>query len=155
MSRVIHTSKSLLTNFDLARYLEKMQIINLSGLYNVSPQISLTDVEILSEKGFEKIICNRPDFEVPPNLQSSVIEKSALEIGLSFEYHPLTFENMNAENIEKQMALIKESERPVLAYCTSGTRCAAIWALGQIGKMSKDEILKTTLESGYNLEGLL
>ena len=62
---------------------------------------------------------------------------------------------MNAENIEKQMDFINKSERPVLAYCTSGTRCAAIWALGQIGKMSKDEILKTALESGYNLEGLL
>ena len=132
-----------------------MQIVNISGLYNVSPQISLTDVEILSEKGFEKIICNRPDFEVPPNFQSSVIEKSALEIGLSFEYHPLTFENMNTENIEKQMSFIKKSKRPVLAYCTSGTRCAAIWALGQIGKMPKNKILKTTLESGYNLEGLL
>ena len=132
-----------------------MQIVNISGLYNVSPQISLTDVEILSEKGFEKIICNRPDFEVPPNFQSSVIEKSALEIGLSFEYHPLTFENMNTENIEKQMSFIKKSKRPVLAYCTSGTRCAAIWALGQIGKMPKNEILKTTLESGYNFEGLL
>ena len=132
-----------------------MQINNLSGLYNVSPQISVTDLEFLSENGFGKIICNRPDFEVPPSFRSNVIEKVATEIGLSFEYHPLTFENMNAENIEKQMAFIKESERPVLAYCTSGTRCAAIWALGQIGKMSKDEILKTTLESGYNLQGLL
>ena len=132
-----------------------MQINNLSGLYNVSPQISVTDLEFLSENGFGKIICNRPDFEVPPSFQSNVIKKVATEIGLSFEYHPLTFENMNAENIEKQMAFIKESERPVLAYCTSGTRCAAIWALGQIGKMSKDEILKTTLESGYNLQGLL
>ena len=132
-----------------------MQIANISGLYHVSPQISLSDVELLSEKGFEKIICNRPDFEVPPNLQSSVIEKSSLEIGLSFEYHPLTFENINTETIEKQMSLIKKSKRPVLAYCTSGTRCAAIWALGQTGKMSKDEILKATRECGYNLEGLL
>ena len=132
-----------------------MQIANISGLYHVSPQISLTDVEFLSEKGFEKIICNRPDFEVPINIQSNVIEKVAKKIGLSFEYHPLTFENMNTENIEKQMAFINESKGPILAYCTSGTRCAAIWALGQIGKMSKDEILKTTLQSGYNLEGLL
>ena len=132
-----------------------MQIVNISGLYNVSPQISLTDVEILSEKGFGKIICNRPDFEVHPNIQSSLIEKVAVETGILFEYHPLTFENMNAENIEKQMCFINESEHPVLAYCTSGTRCAAIWALGQVGQMSKDEILKTTQESGYNLEGLL
>ena len=132
-----------------------MQIVNISGLYNVSPQISSTDIEILSENGFEKIICNRPDFEVHPNIQSNLMKKVAIEMGISFEYHPLTFENMNAENIGKQMDFINESERPVLAYCTSGTRCAAIWALGQIGKMSKDKILKTTLESGYNLEGLL
>ena len=132
-----------------------MQINNVSGIYNVSPQISVTDLEFLSENGFGKIICNRPDFEVPPSFQSNVIKKVATEIGLSFEYHPLTFENMNAENIEKQMSFIKESKRPVLAYCTSGTRCAAVWALGQIGKMPKDEILKTTRESGYNLEGLL
>ena len=132
-----------------------MQITNISGLYNVSPQISIVDIEFLSEKGFEKIICNRPDFEVPPNFQSNLIEKVATEIGLLFEYHPLTFENMHAENIEKQMAFIEESKSPVLAYCTSGTRSAAIWALGQIGKMPKDEILKTTLASGYNLEGLL
>ena len=132
-----------------------MQINNVSGLYNVSPQISVTDLEFLSENGFGKIICNRPDFEVPPSFQSNGIKKVATEIGLSFEYHPLTFENINTETIEKQMSLIKKSKRPVLAYCTSGTRSVAIWALGQIGKMSKDEILKTALESGYNLEGLL
>ena len=132
-----------------------MQINNVSGLYSVSPQISVTDLEFLSEKGFGKIICNRPDFEVPPSLQSNVIEKIATEMGLLFEYHPLTFGNMYAENIEKQMSFIEGSKSPVLAYCTSGTRSVAIWALGQIGKMSKDEILKTALESGYNLEGLL
>jgi uncharacterized protein (TIGR01244 family) len=132
-----------------------MQISNIYELYYVSPQITLMDMESLLKKGFKKIICNRPDFEVPPNIQSNVIAKSALEIGISFEYHPLTFENMYAENIEKQMAFIEESESPVLAYCTSGTRSAAIWALGQTGKMSRGEILKTTLAGGYNLEGLL
>ena len=132
-----------------------MQINNIYELYYVSPQITLIDIKFLFNKGFEKIICNRPDFEVSPNIQSNVIKKAATEIGISFEYHPLTFENMYAENIEKQMTFIEESKSPVLAYCTSGTRSAAIWALGQIGKMPKDEILKTTLASGYNLEGLL
>ena len=51
-----------------------MQINNVSGLYNVSPQISVTDLEFLSENGFGKIICNRPDFEVPQSFQSNVIQ---------------------------------------------------------------------------------
>ena len=73
-----------------------MQINNIYELYYVSPQITLIDIEFLFNKGFEKIICNRPDFEVSPSIQSNVIKKAATEIGISFEYHPLTFENMYA-----------------------------------------------------------
>ena len=131
-----------------------MNIINISGLYNVSPQILPSDVLTLSEKGFEKIICNRPDFEVPPDLQSKEIEKVAKEVGILFEYHPLTHDTMHGHNIEKQMEFADACKNPVLAYCASGTRCTVVWALGQIGKMPKDEILATTLRSGYNLTGL-
>ena len=131
-----------------------MNIINISGLYNVSPQILPADVITLSEKGFEKVICNRPDFEVPPDLQSKEIEKVAKEVGILFEYHPLTHDTMHGHNIEKQMKLADTCKNPVLAYCASGARCTVVWALGQIGKMPKDEILATTLRSGYNLTGL-
>jgi len=46
-----------------------MNIINIHEIYNVSPQIRPSDVVTLSEAGFEKVICNRPDFEVPPEIQ--------------------------------------------------------------------------------------
>ena len=131
-----------------------MNIINISGLYNVSPQILPSDVITLSEKGFEKVICNRPDFEVPPDLQSKEIEKIAKEVGILFEYHPLTHDTMHGHNIEKQMEFADACKNPVLAYCASGTRCTVVWALGQIGKMPEEQILKTTLDSGYNLAGL-
>ena len=114
-----------------------MNIINISGLYNVSPQILPSDVITLSEKGFEKVICNRPDFEVPPDLQSKEIEKVAEEVGILFEYHPLTHDTMHGHNIEKQMKFADACKNPVLAYCASGTRCTVVWALGQIGKMPK------------------
>ena len=131
-----------------------MNIINISGLYNVSPQIQPSDVISLSEKGFEKVICNRPDFEVPPDVQSKEIEKGAKEVGILFEYHPLTHDTMNAHNIEHQMELVDNCTNSVMAYCASGTRCTVAWALGQVGKMPKDAILETALKSGYDLTGL-
>ena len=131
-----------------------MNIINISGLYNVSPQILPSHVKTLSEKGFEKVICNRPDLEVPADLQSQVIENAARQAGLLFEYHPLTHDTMYHENIEKQMEFVDACKHPVLAYCASGTRCTVAWALAQVGKMSKDEILKTTRMAGYNLDGI-
>ena len=133
---------------------KEMHIINVHGLYNVSPQILPADVVTLSEASFEKIICNRPDFEVPPEIQSKEIEKVAKELGILFEYHPLTHDTMNAHNIEKQMELVDNCANSVLAYCASGTRCTVAWALGQVEKMSKDEILKTTRMAGYNLDGI-
>jgi uncharacterized protein (TIGR01244 family) len=133
---------------------KEMHIINVHGLYNVSPQILPADVVTLSEASFEKIICNRPDFEVPPEIQSKEIEKVAKELGILFEYHPLTHDTMNAHNIEKQMELVDNCANSVLAYCASGTRCTVAWALGQVGKMPKDVILETALKSGYDLTGL-
>ena len=131
-----------------------MNIINIYEIYNVAPQILPSDFITLSEKGFEKVICNRPDFEVPPEIQSKEIEKVAKEFGILFEYHPLTHDTMNAHNVEKQMEFLDNCTNSVLAYCASGTRCTVAWALGQIGKMPEDQILKTTLDSGYNLAGL-
>ena len=131
-----------------------MNIINIYEIYNVSPQILPSDFITLSEKGFEKVICNRPDFEVPPEIQSNEIEKVAKEYGILFEYHPLTHDTMYYENIEKQMEFVDACKSPVLAYCASGTRCTVAWALAQVGKMSKVEILKTTRMAGYNLDGI-
>ena len=131
-----------------------MNILNIHEIYNVSPQIHPSDVITLSEAGFEKVICNRPDFEVPPEIQSKEIEKVAKECGILFEYHPLTHDTMNAHNIKKQMGFLDNCTNSVLAYCASGTRCTVAWALGQVGKMPKDAILETALKSGYDLTGL-
>ena len=131
-----------------------MNIINIHEIYNVSPQIHPSDVITLSEAGFEKVICNRPDFEVPPEIQSKEIEKVAKECGILFEYHPLTHDTMNAHNIKKQMGFLDNCTNSVLAYCASGTRCTVAWALGQVGKMPMDAILETALKSGYDLTGL-
>jgi len=93
-----------------------MNIINIHEIYNVSPQIRPSDVVTLSEAGFEKVICNRPDFEVPPEIQSKEIEKVAKVCGILFEYHPLTHDTMNAHNIEKQMEFLDNCTNSVLAY---------------------------------------
>ena len=115
-----------------------MNIINISGLYNVSPQILPLDIITLSEKGFEKVICNRPDFEVPPDLQSKEIEKVAKEVGILFEYHPLTHDTMHSHNIEKQMEFADACKNPVLAYCASGTRCTVVWAFTSVARRLED-----------------
>lgn len=122
--------------------------------YHVSPQISIEDVPALKEAGVVCVICNRPDAEVPPSHQAQAIGDAVRAAGMAFHALPLTHQTMTPDNVARQQSLIAEADGPVLAYCASGTRCSVIWALGQAGERSVDDILESTARAGYDLAGL-
>ncbi len=131
-----------------------VQPIKVSQNYHVSPQIEIADIKKLADAGFTKIICNRPNEEIPAQLHSDYMAIAAKTAGISFDILSLTHQAMTPENIAKQAELIQTASGPVLAYCASGMRCTVIWALGEAGKMSVDDIIQTALKAGYNIEGL-
>lgn len=131
-----------------------MNIRRLTEKYSVSPQIAPEDMAAIREAGFAKIICNRPDAEIPPDLQASAMAEAAAAAGIPFEVLPLTHQTMTPGNVARQMSMVNEADGPVLAYCASGTRCSVVWALGQAGTMPVDDILATTTRAGYDLSGL-
>jgi uncharacterized protein (TIGR01244 family) len=131
-----------------------MQFRRLSPRYHVSPQIAPEDLPAIAAAGFATVICNRPDTEVPASHQADAIDRAVRAAGLRFEVLELTHQTMTQQNIARQQEIIAASEGPVLAYCASGTRSSVIWALGQAGRMTADDILATTTAAGYQLEGL-
>ena len=131
-----------------------MDIRQITPRYSVTPQIDLEDLAAIKDAGFVRVVCNRPDAEIPPSHHGAVIEAAAKELGLEFFILPLTHQTMTPDNIAKQMGYIQDADGPVLAYCASGTRCTVIWALGQAGQLSADEILSTAAKAGYQLEQL-
>lgn len=131
-----------------------MDIRQVTPRYHVSPQISAEEVADLKAAGITRIICNRPDAEVPPTHRAEAIGAAAEAAGLEFEVLPLTHQTMTPENIARQIEMVDGAPGPVLAYCASGTRCTVIWALGMAGEMPVDEILATAAKAGYDLSGL-
>jgi len=131
-----------------------MDMRQITPTYFVAPQIEAGDIPELAASGFSRIICNRPDSEVPPSQQHEAIEAAASEAGLEFVYHPLTHTTMTAANIARQRELAATAKGSVLAYCASGTRCSVAWALTQAEDLSSDEILAATASAGYDLAGL-
>ncbi|WP_120633354.1 TIGR01244 family sulfur transferase [Ruegeria sp. EL01] len=131
-----------------------MEIRPITPRYSVSPQITVEDVPAIAEAGFVKVICNRPNMEVPANMQSDAIGDAVRAAGLEYEVLELTHQTMTPENVTLQRDLAERCSGPVLAYCASGTRCSVVWALGQCDSMSTDEILNATTKAGYQLEGL-
>lgn len=123
--------------------------------YHVSPQIEPHQIAEIAEKGFVKIICNRPDIEVPDSYSSSLMAKLAREAGIDFEVLELTHQTMTLENVKKQRAFFIDVNGPVLAYCASGTRCSVIWAMGEaVSGTEISVILEKTQSAGYDLKGL-
>lgn len=131
-----------------------MDIRQISPAYAVSPQIEVSDIDLIKEAGFQTIICNRPDAEVPPAQQAAAIRAAAEKAGLSFTINPVTHQTLNMDMVAAQSAAMAAATGPTLAYCASGTRSSIVWSLGQAGKLPTDEIIAATTNAGYDLQGL-
>lgn len=131
-----------------------MDIRQLTPQYFVSPQINPTDMDALVAAGITRILCNRPDTEVPPSHAAAAIRAAALEAGLSFEEQPLTHQSMVPEVIAQNRALGADSGEVTLAYCASGTRSTIAWALGQAGQMEPDAIIAAARAGGYDISNM-
>lgn len=131
-----------------------MDIRQLTPRYYVAPQISPDQMGALKEAGITRILCNRPDGEVPPTLQAAAIQAAAEAAGLTFAAQPLTHQTMNEENVERNHAIGAGLEGVTLAYCASGTRSCIAWALAHASLMSPDEILSAAQAAGYDLENI-
>jgi uncharacterized protein (TIGR01244 family) len=53
--------------------------------------------------------------------------EAARAVGLNVEYQPVVSGGMTAEDVVRFKELLDTMPAPVLAYCRSGTRCAALY----------------------------
>lgn len=131
-----------------------MDIRQLTPRYFVAPQISPQDMAAYKEAGITRILCNRPDEEVPASLGAAAMQAAAEAAGLEFAAQPLTHATMTEENVTRNREIGVEKEGVTLAYCASGTRSTIAWALGQAGKQPADDIIKAAQSAGYDLENM-
>lgn len=131
-----------------------MDIRPITDSYAVSPQIAPADVAAIKAAGYVTVICNRPDAEVPPELQAAAVRAAVEAAGLAFVENPLSHGSLTQEIIDRQGAAIAAAKGPVFAYCASGNRCSILWALSQAGSRPVDELIGLPARFGYQLAGL-
>lgn len=131
-----------------------MDIRYLSPDYAVSPQIEPSDVARLKEAGFTTVICNRPDEEIPADLQTDAMRAAVETAGMVFVGNPISKGGLSDDNIARQAAAMAAAAGPVFAYCASGNRSSIAWALSQAGRQSTDALIGAAAQHGYQLEPL-
>lgn len=130
-----------------------LDIREVTETYAVSPQIAPEDMAAIRERGFTTVICNRPDAENPPELQTAAMAAAAEAAGLRFVENPFAA-GLDLSIIDRQRTAVAAADGPVLAYCRSGTRSATVWALAEAGQRPTDDILRATATAGYPMDGM-
>ncbi len=120
----------------------------------VLPQIDPADATTLAQQGFKTIINNRPDNEEPGQPSIAEVQQAAEAAGLAYKSQPVVSGAITFNDVADFKALIDAAEKPVLAFCRSGTRSTMLWAMANAGKIPTAAIMASAAAAGYNLEGL-
>tara|TARA_Y100000385_G_scaffold184496_1_gene190544 strand:+ start:55 stop:474 length:420 start_codon:yes stop_codon:yes gene_type:complete len=127
----------------------------LSDQFYVGPQIEIDDVEDLQISGIKSVICMRPDGEGPSQPVFEALKTQAASLELTAHYLPIVPSQISNAQIAEFADMVTKSPGPIFAYCRSGMRATALWALhqAQIGQPVHD-ILSATKSAGYDLTAL-
>jgi len=126
-------------------------IRRVTGDFAVAPQLTLADFAEVKRLGFQHVINNRPDGEVPGQPTSAEAEAAVKALGLTYVHAPFV-----GPPTQEAVDAAAKAAGPTLAYCRSGTRSVTAWAISQAqtGRMSADDIVKAAEGAGYNLHPL-
>jgi len=131
-----------------------MIIRKLTDEVSVAEQIAITDIIKIKALGFNTIVNNRPDGEIPNQPTSEEMKAATLAAGLEYFYIPMGREGASEQLINDTKKVLKNNSGATLCYCRTGNRSTILWALSQSDKLDKDEIIKIADAAGYDIYGL-
>lgn len=131
-----------------------MPFKTLTPALSVSPQLYAADIERAVHEGFAAIISNRPDGEEPGQPTAAAMAALAEAHGMAFAHIPVVAGAISDGDVAQMMAAMARLDGPVLAFCRTGTRSTALWALSQVGAIPAESIIATAASAGYDLASL-
>ncbi|MBS8239089.1 TIGR01244 family phosphatase [Marinobacter lipolyticus] len=131
-----------------------MELRKIDDQITVAPQISVEDVAEIARLGFRTLVANRPDQEEPGQPAMSEIEQAAKAQGLEWIYLPVASGHITDDDVDRFAPMIQQAEKPVLAFCRSGTRCTVLWALSAARTTPATDIVSKARNAGYDISGL-
>lgn len=133
-----------------------MQIKEITDTYGVSGQITPEDIPAIKAAGYGTVICNRPDAEVPAELNAAAMRQAVEAAGLTFVENPFSHAAFSMDIVDRQMETLGAADGPVFAYCASGNRCTVLWSIGQVkaGAETPEAVIAAAAANGYDLSGL-
>ncbi|MBU2936248.1 MULTISPECIES: beta-lactamase hydrolase domain-containing protein [Pacificibacter] len=105
-----------------------MRVRKLNGMFAIANQVEVNTVQDLAKAGYKTIICNRPNHEGLDQVDFSAIAAEAQKLGLKAVYLPIHERGATEQDQAAFDDHIFACPKPIVAFCRSGTRPAALWA---------------------------
>jgi sulfide:quinone oxidoreductase len=123
----------------------------LPGDVFVTGQLLAAQIQALNEQGVMGFINNRPDMEGPLQPLSEELEAAAQSFGVDYQHIPMSG-GLTPGLIEASVTAFETLPRPIVAFCASGMRSAALWAFAHVDKLGVDGVMDAVSSIGFNLE---
>lgn len=140
----------------LKKQIEKEQPMNIrklaEGLY-IAPQLTRSDAADAAALGIRSVICNRPDGEADGQPAFNQVQQWLADAGITHTVHqPVVAPAINQQDAARFQTLLNQAEKPVLAYCRTGTRSTLLWAFHQVQNgLSVAEAVTAAEQAGVDL----
>ncbi|MBV8209743.1 MAG: TIGR01244 family phosphatase [Burkholderiaceae bacterium] len=129
-----------------------MQAVRITPSLAVADQIDERDVDALAAAGVKCVICNRPDSE--GGTPSEQIRAACERHGMLFFMQPVEYSRIALADGEAFGRILQQSEGPALAYCRSGRRSTALWALAAAPVVGAPAVLQRAARAGVALDDI-
>lgn len=123
----------------------------------IQKQPTQLEMSQFKTRGFSTVIDLRPDGESADQPSSTEMSNIAETNGLKFYYVPVKPGIISEQSIDLLADALKDSSKPVLMYCRSGSRAARTWSLVEASRkegMDVDSILAAVKNAGQSADDL-
>jgi uncharacterized protein (TIGR01244 family) len=124
----------------------------------ITQQISVGQVSLAREMGYQGLVALRPDDEAADQPTAAEIGREAARLGLFFAYVLVPHGDIPPESVGAlKNVLTRHADRRMLLYCRTGRRAARTWGLAEAESpngLDGWQILRSIERIGQNADDL-
>ena len=114
----------------------------------VTGQRTVVDFIELKSLGFKSIINNRPDNEMAGQPSTDELSTAAELQGLEYVHLPMSG-SISHDLVERSKKAYETLPKPILAFCGSGPRSAALWCFANVHRLGVDKVIECSQAQGF------
>jgi uncharacterized protein (TIGR01244 family) len=112
------------------------------------------EIPILAKAGFRSLLNAQPDGEIERFADAAVTRGAAEAVGLVYAHVPIESRLPSEDQIKVFSDALAALPRPIYAYCYSGGRAAAAWALSSASNVPPSQVIQALEAAGYDASSL-